>query len=86
MEADLVTIIGLAAGALTTVAYLPQVVKTWKTRSAGDLSLGMFGILFAGIFLWLVYGIMIGSLPVIIANGATLILSGLVLFLALRYR
>jgi MtN3 and saliva related transmembrane protein len=86
MTADLANIIGLVAGSLTTVAYLPQVVKIWKTKSARDLSLGMFVTLSAGIFLWLVYGILIGSLPVILANAATLVFSGFVLFLKIRYR
>lgn len=86
MTADITNIIGLVAGSLTTVAYLPQVVKIWRTKSAKDLSLGMFVTLCAGIFLWLVYGILIRSLPVIIANAATLVFSGVVLLLKLRYR
>lgn len=86
MTVDIANIIGLVAGSLTTVAYLPQVVKIWRTKSAKDLSLGMFVTLCVGIFLWLVYGILIGSLPVIIANAATLVFSAVVLFLKLRYR
>ncbi len=51
---DFVNAIGLTAGALTTAAFLPQVVKTWKTRSTKDISLGMFLVLCSGIALWLV--------------------------------
>ena len=86
MTPDIANIIGLLAGSLTTVAYIPQVIKIWKTKSAEDLSTGMFVILSAGIFLWLVYGFLIGSLPVILANGVTLVFSGFVLVLKIRYR
>ncbi len=53
---NLITIIGLAAGICTTIAFLPQAVKTWKSKSAKDLSLGMYSILCTGILLWLIYG------------------------------
>jgi MtN3 and saliva related transmembrane protein len=49
--------LGLAAGALTTISFLPQVIKTWKSKSAKDLSFGMFGIFSLGVLLWLIYGI-----------------------------
>jgi MtN3 and saliva related transmembrane protein len=78
-------LIGLAAAFCTTVAYLPQVIRTWRTRATKDLSLPTFLILTAGIFLWLVYGVAIGDLPLILANGTTLVLSGTILFFKLRY-
>ena len=72
-------ILGLLAGTLTTVAFLPQVIKTWKSRSAKDISLGMFLMFSSGVFLWLLYGLSLGALPIIIANSVTLILSLLIL-------
>ncbi len=76
---DLVNILGLVAGTLTTVAFVPQVVKTYKSRSAKDLSLDMFLIFCTGTAAWLSYGIMIGSLPVILANAVTLVLSAILI-------
>lgn len=67
--------IGVAAGALTTIAFLPQVIKTWRSRSAKGLSLGMFSIFCTGVSLWLVYGFLVGDLPIILANLVTLVLS-----------
>jgi len=75
-----VTLLGLVAGTLTTIAFLPQVIKTWKSRSAADLS-GVMLITFSfGLILWFIYGIFIHSLPVILANGITLILTLIILF------
>ncbi len=82
---DLVTVIGLIAGVLTTIASLPQIIKTWKLKHTGDISLGMYAILVAGVFLWLVYGILIMNLPLIAANSISLILVSIVLVFKLRY-
>ncbi len=79
-----VTALGLLAGALTTVAFVPQVVKTWRTRSTHDISLWMFSILVAGIIAWLLYGAIIGDLPLILANAVTLGLAGTILFFKIR--
>ena len=68
---------------LTTIAFLPQVIKSWKTRSTRDISLGMFTILNTGIVLWLVYGLMLNSLPLILANAVTLGLTGTIMILKL---
>ena len=76
--------IGFSAGLLTTLAFLPQVVKTWRSRSTKDLSLPMWLILFVGITLWLIYGILKVDYPLLVANGVTLFLSGIVLVLKLR--
>jgi len=67
--------IGYAAAALTTSAFIPQVVKSWRSRSTGDLSAAMLVVFTAGIVLWLLYGLALGSLPVVLANGVTLVLS-----------
>jgi len=78
-------LLGLIAGTLTTIAFVPQLVKTWKTRSTKDVSLGMFSIFCTGVLLWLIYGVLIQSVPVALANGVTLVLAGAILFLKLKY-
>jgi MtN3 and saliva related transmembrane protein len=83
---NIVQLLGLTAGSLTTVAFLPQVIKTWKSRSAKDLSLGMFSLFCLGVVLWLVYGIMVQDVPVIAANLLTLMLASTLLFFKLRFR
>ncbi len=85
MESTLVSAIGLAAAFCTTVAYIPQVVRIWRTRSTHDISLGMFSVMTVGLIFWMIYGISIGSLPVIVANGATLILTVTIIVLKLRH-
>jgi MtN3 and saliva related transmembrane protein len=82
MEA--VTALGLVAGTLTTLAFVPQVIKTWRTRSTHDISLAMFAIFTAGVVAWLAYGILRNDLPVIIANAVTVVLAGTVLYVKLR--
>jgi MtN3 and saliva related transmembrane protein len=79
-----VTALGLLAGTLTTIAFIPQVVKTWRTRSTHDISLWMFSILVAGIIAWLAYGTIIGDLPLIAANAVTLLLAGTILVFKIR--
>jgi MtN3 and saliva related transmembrane protein len=76
--------LGLIAGFLTTIAFLPQVIKTWKTQSARDISLTMFLLFCSGVLLWLIYGILIDDLPIIVANIATLLLASSILFFKLR--
>jgi MtN3 and saliva related transmembrane protein len=82
---DGVTILGLAAGACTTLAFLPQVIKTWRSRQTGDLSLIMFLVFCVGVVLWLAYGLLVGDLPLIVANAVTLVLGGTILFFKLRH-
>ncbi|MDA0239537.1 MAG: SemiSWEET transporter [Proteobacteria bacterium] len=86
MEIDGITVIGLAAATLTTLAFLPQVIKTWRTRSATDISLLMFLMMTVGIGLWLTYGILINDLPLIGANVITLVLAVTILYFKLRYK
>ena len=83
---DTIQVLGLIAGSLTTAAFLPQVIKTWKTRSAKDLSLGMFSLFCLGVTLWLVYGLVTKDIPVIMANLLTLLLASTLLFFKLRFR
>ena len=78
--------LGLLAGALTTISFVPQVIKTWRSRSADDLSLGMFSIFTVGITLWLIYGIWIGVLPIIVSNVITLGLASTLLFFKLTFK
>ena len=72
-------IIGLIAAVCTTFAFVPQVMKVWKTKQTKGLSLRMYSIMFTGILLWLVYGILIGSLSIILANVVTATLVGMIL-------
>ena len=83
---DLVTGIGFLAAVLTTFGFLPQVIKTWRTRSTKDISLGMFVVLCVGICLWITYGFLRADLPLIIGNSVTLVLAGIILFFKLRYK
>ncbi|HYC84047.1 MAG TPA: SemiSWEET transporter [Chryseosolibacter sp.] len=81
-----IQVLGLVAGSLTTSAFLPQVIKTWKSRSAKDLSLGMFLLFCAGVLLWFIYGLIVGDVPVIAANFVTLLLAATLLFFKLRFK
>lgn len=82
---DYVVLIGYLAATLTTVAFLPQLVKTWRQRSAKDVSYAMLLIFSTGVFCWLIYGILIHSLPIIFANSITLILNLLILILKIKF-
>jgi MtN3 and saliva related transmembrane protein len=82
---DLTLLLGLLAGTLTTIAFFPQLTKTWKTKSAGDMSFAMLATFCTGVFFWLVYGAMIQSWPVILANTVTLVLAGAILALKIKY-
>lgn len=77
--------LGLLAGTLTTIAFVPQALKIWITKSADDVSYLMFGIFSVGIVLWLAYGIVLGAMPIIVANVVTLVLSVVVIALKVRY-
>jgi MtN3 and saliva related transmembrane protein len=81
-----VEIVGYLAATLTTLAFVPQVLKTWRSRSTGDLSLPTLAAFSAGVFLWLVYGLALGSMPVIAANATTLALNMVLLGLKLRHK
>ena len=81
-----VDLIGYLAAILTTVAFVPQALTSWRTRDLSGVSLPMYSIFTAGVAMWLAYGVMLGSLPIIIANTITLALSGAVLVLKVRHR
>ena len=80
-----VTVIGGAAGFLTSIAIIPQLIKTWRTRHARDLSLWQQIIVIAGLSLWLWYGVLIGDLPLILANSFTLCCYTLLLGMKIVY-
>jgi len=78
--------IGIIAAILTTSAFLPQAIKAIKTKNTKDLSLSMYTMMVIGVFLWLVYGIMIQSFPIIMANFVTLILAVIILYMKVRFK
>ena len=75
---------GYLAAALTTLAFVPQVRKALRTRDTRAISLGMYLMFSTGVALWLVYGVLIGAWPIILANGVTLVLAATVLWHKLR--
>ncbi|NEO85417.1 MAG: hypothetical protein F6J87_14390 [Spirulina sp. SIO3F2] len=79
-------LLGSVAGFFTTLAFLPQVIETWSSQSARDLSWGMIFTLCVGVVLWLIYGLLIDSLPIVLSNGVTLMLTGTLLGLKVRFR
>jgi MtN3 and saliva related transmembrane protein len=79
------TAIGFLAGVLTTLAFVPQVIRVWRTKSARDLSLASFAIFTAGVALWLVYGLMVDALPVVVANAVTLVFALAILVMKLVF-
>ena len=82
---DNTTIIGSAAAFFTTIAYIPQAFKVYKTRHTRDLSIWMLGILTLGIFLWTIYGILMRDNILIFANSVSCIISGYILFMKVRH-
>jgi MtN3 and saliva related transmembrane protein len=76
--------VGILAGALTTGSFLPQVFQIIRERNTSSISLGMYAAFTSGILMWLVYGVMIGSVSIMVTNVLTLILSGIVLVMKLR--
>lgn len=86
MTAEQATWLGMIAGTLTTISFIPQVWHTWKSRSAKDLSLGMLSIFTLGIALWLVYGLWMQAPPLILSNIVTLVLAGTLLGFKLGFK
>jgi len=82
---DVGTIIGLAAAACTTISFLPQMVQSWKTKSTKDVSLPMYVLQITGAVLWLTYGVMLNSLPMMLANSIALLFVLSILYLKVRY-
>lgn len=79
------TLIGLSAGCPTTLAFLPQARKAWRTNSTRDLSLPTFLMLCTGIILWLIYGFLLRDLPLLIANGITFVFAAVILWIKMRH-
>jgi len=78
-------LIGYVAAALTTIAFVPQAVQAWRTRDTSGISLPKYALFCIGVALWLVYGVLLGAWPIIIANTVTLALSLAILGMKLRY-
>jgi len=80
-----IDLVGYLAGGLILVSIIPQIVKSWRTKSAKDLSLARYLIYIAGVVLWFVYGILLHSWPMIIVNAINLCLAASMLYLIIRY-
>ena len=83
---SLIQILGLAAGTLTSITFLPQVIHIWKTKSAKDLSLMMLLLLILGVLLWLTYGLLVMDAAIIYTNSMVLAMSFILLFFKLKYK
>lgn len=83
MPGELSELVGYPAAFLTTAAFVPQAWKSWRTRDLSGISLPMYALFTLGVALWLVYGLLIESIPVIVANSVTLALAASVLWLKL---
>ena len=83
---DLTVALGLVAGGLTTVSFVPQAWKIWKSKSAEDVSLKMFSALCLGVGLWLVYGFIKKDTALLVTNGVTLLLALAILAMKLKYK
>ena len=83
---DNVTVLGLSAAALTIVAFFPQLLKVWRTRSTRDISLEMFLIFCVAVFLWFIYGVLTNDVPVIVANFLVFIQASIILALKAKYK
>lgn len=79
-------IIGTLAAILTTISFVPQVVKIWKLKSAENVSLSMYLVLFTGLVLWLWYGFLIDSFSIKFANTITLILVSFIIYFKIKYK
>ena len=77
--------IGSLAAILTTVSFVPQAWRTWRTKDVAAISLGMYVIFTSGVALWLVYGWLLRAWPIVAANAVTLVLAGAILVMRLRY-
>ena len=78
-------IIGTIAATLTTASYIPQTIKIFREKHTTSISLGMYVMITGGIFLWFIYGVMIGSPSIMFANGITTILSGAILYMKIKH-
>ena len=83
---DYVKILGLTAGTISSIAFLPQVIHVWKTRSAKDLSLNMLGLLILSVSMWLAYGILVKDVAIIYTNSMVLAMCLILLFFKFKFK
>ncbi|MEP4534077.1 MAG: SemiSWEET transporter [Cyclobacteriaceae bacterium] len=76
--------VGFIAAFCTTISFLPQVIRTIKTRNTYGISLGMYSLFVSGVVMWLIYGLQIEDMPMIVANSITLVLGAIILFMKIR--
>ena len=81
-----IDLFGFLAALLTTIAFLPQLYKTWQTKSADDVSLVMLILFITGLVCWIIYGLKINSMPILVANIITFIFNFSILMLKIKYR
>ena len=81
-----IDLLGMLAAVLTTASFVPQTIHTFRTRDVSGISLVMYSAFTAGVALWLVYGLLLGAWPIVVANLITLTLASSILFMKLRYR
>ena len=86
MSSNLAETMGMIGAFLSSITFIPQVYKTWQSKSAGDLSMGMMLIVFFSTIIWLVYGFGLNLLPVIICNGIIMLLSALLIYFKLSFK
>ena len=79
-------LLGYLAAVLTTISFVPQVWQTYRTRDVSGISLGMYIVFAAGVFLWGVYGLVLGAWPIVVANAVTLALALAILAMKVRWR
>ena len=81
----LTDLVGSLAAVLTTASFVPQVWHTYRTRDVGGISLGMYAVFAAGVFLWLLYGLLLDAWPIVVANAITLALAIAILAMKIRW-
>jgi len=86
MHLNLSDVVGFSAAILTTVAFFPQALKSWRTRDLSGISLSMYSLFTVGVALWLVYGVILSSWPIIVGNAITLVLASAVLALKVMHK
>jgi MtN3 and saliva related transmembrane protein len=82
----LINIIGIGASICTATSLLPQLIKIWREKKANDISFYMLGVLFAGVALWIYYGILKNDLIIVVANSVSLLLNIGIVILSIRYK
>lgn len=82
---DFTSTLGVVAGTLTTICFIPQVTKIWRTKSARDISFAMLAAFCSGLVLWVIYGMLLGEAPIVVANAVTLLLALAILLMKLKY-